>query len=82
MTGNEAQPGIGLYQFITDLEDHHVAFRLDHVRPDSVMIDIAVPGERWEVEFFGDGTVEIERFTSDGVTSDQAVLSQMWALAD
>ncbi|MDK8640445.1 hypothetical protein [Niallia taxi] len=28
-------------------------------------MEIAVPGQRWEVEFMEDGTVEIEKFISD-----------------
>ncbi len=28
------------------------------------MFHIAVPGERWEVEVFADGNVEVERFIS------------------
>jgi len=29
-------------------------------------MEIAVLGQRWEVEFMEDGTVEIEKFISDG----------------
>jgi hypothetical protein len=30
------------------------------------MVEISVPGQRWEVEFMEDGTLEIEKFISDG----------------
>jgi hypothetical protein len=30
------------------------------------MILVAVPGERWEIEYLEDGTMEIEVFRSDG----------------
>jgi hypothetical protein len=30
------------------------------------MITVAVPGERWEIEFLDDGSIEIERFISNG----------------
>jgi hypothetical protein len=30
------------------------------------MVEIAVPGKRWEVEFMDDGTIEIEKFISTG----------------
>jgi hypothetical protein len=42
-----------------------------HPRPDGVTVHVtAVPKERWEVDFFDDGTVEVERFrpTASGVT--------------
>jgi hypothetical protein len=31
------------------------------------MMSVAVPGERWEIEFFDDGRIELERFVSQGV---------------
>ena len=34
--------------------------------PEAVMVEIAVPGQRWEVDFLEDGTVKIEKFISDG----------------
>ena len=28
------------------------------------MIEVAVPGQRWEIEFMEDGTIDIEKFIS------------------
>jgi hypothetical protein len=39
-------------------------YSLGHTRPESLMIDLALPGQRWEVEFMSDGTIEIERYES------------------
>lgn len=30
------------------------------------MIEVAIPGQRWEIEFMENGTIEIEKFISDG----------------
>ena len=30
------------------------------------MIEVAVPGQRWEIEFMEDGTIDIEKFISEG----------------
>ena len=30
-----------------------------------LMVEVVVPGQRWEIEFLDDGTVEIEKFISD-----------------
>jgi hypothetical protein len=30
------------------------------------MVEAHVPGERWEIEFFEDGEIEVEIFRSDG----------------
>lgn len=59
-----------LLGFLCKLERHKIAYRLEHNRAEALMVLIAVPGERWEVEFFEDGLIEIERFGgSAGVSS-------------
>jgi len=56
-----------LLRFLAKLERAGIDFRLDRVRDEAIMVRIDVPGERWEVEFFADGELEIERF---GTTID------------
>ena len=57
-------------EFLTGLEERKISYRLEHNRPDTLMVLLAVPGERWEVEFFPDGNVELEVFgNSVGVRS-------------
>ena len=36
-----------------------------------------IPGERWELEFFEDGTVELERFVSAGVEAEPAAAEKL-----
>jgi hypothetical protein len=55
-----------LLEFVERLEQHRIHYRLEHNRPESILVDIAVPGERWEVEFLENGEIEVERFVSDG----------------
>ena len=58
-----------LLRFLSELEKRKIAYRLDHNREDALMVHIAVPGERWEVEFSSDD-IWIEVFTAPaGVTS-------------
>ncbi len=44
-----------LLDFLSELDARKVHHRLSRVRPEAIMVEIAVPGERWEVEFFADG---------------------------
>jgi hypothetical protein len=53
--------------FCTDLARHRIRYEIDIVRDGSIMVTLAVPGERWEFEFHDDGTAEIERFVTSGV---------------
>ena len=49
----------GALTFLNRLEVARVPSRLEHVR-DALMVSLATPGERWEIEFFEDGSVEVE----------------------
>lgn len=55
-----------LLNFLNKLEENKIFYNLNKVRDEAIMIEIAVPGQRWEVEFMEDDTVEIEKFISDG----------------
>lgn len=55
-----------LNNFLITLEDNNIFYRLSKIRRESVMVEVAVPGQRWEIEFMDDGTVEIEKFFSEG----------------
>lgn len=56
--------------FLNKLEDSNIFYKLTKVRNEAIMVEIAVPGQRWEVEFMEDGTVEIEKFISDSCNYD------------
>jgi hypothetical protein len=54
-----------LLEFLNKLQAHKIYYRLEHIRPDTLMVLVTVPGERWEVEFLADGDTQIEIFYSD-----------------
>ena len=56
---------MGLFEFLNELGNRKIFYRLNKVR-EAVMVEVAVPGERWEIEFFEDGTIEIEKFKTTG----------------
>jgi hypothetical protein len=53
-------------KFLNILDEKQIFYRLSKTRPESIMIEVAIPGQRWEIEFMNDGTIEIEKFKSDG----------------
>lgn len=72
-----------MLDFLAALDDARIFYRLSRPRAEALMVEAAIPGERWEVEFFADGHVEVERFRSVGeVTSDPALLEQLLAQGD
>ena len=54
-----------LLEFLDKLEKNKIYYRLNKVR-DGIMVEITVPGERWEVEYIKDGSIDVEKFISDG----------------
>jgi len=72
-----------LLDFLNRLDAAHVRYALGHTRPESVMVDLSLPGWRWEVEFMLDGSVEIERYQSvSGVDDDPQLLEELLADID
>ena len=72
-------PPIALAALLRRLRDGGIHYRLDQHRDGAIMVEVAVPGERWEVEFLEDGSVEAERFRSDGTIHDATALDGLIA---
>lgn len=68
-----------LLSFLGDVESRKIAYTLSHPRPEAILITLAVPGERWEVEFLDDGSVDVERFVSTGEIEGDEVLDGLLA---
>jgi hypothetical protein len=69
-----------LLAFLERLDQSKTSYTMEHSRDDAVMVTILVPGEYWEVEFLEDGSMEIERYRSDGSIHDESVLEELFAL--
>lgn len=74
------QPFLKLTGFLKQFEQGHIHYTLASYRDDAIMVLVTVPGERWEIEFFGDGTVEVERFVSNGEICGEEALHKLLAL--
>ncbi len=66
-------------EFAARLKEAAISYRVDEVRPGSTMFCIAVPGERWEVEFLDDGTFDVEIFRSSGEILGKAALEVLFS---
>ena len=62
-----------LLEFLRKLEENKIYYKLNRIR-ESILVEIAVPGERWEVEFFENGEIQVERFISNGeITGEESL---------
>lgn len=64
-----------LLAFLARLDSTKITYRLAHYRDDALMVLVSVPGEWWEIEFLADGSIEIEKFRSDGKILDGTELN-------
>ncbi len=71
-----------ILQLLKRLDAAKIAHRLGQGRDDAIMIQVDVPGERWEIEFVDyedEVHVEIERFHSKGAIEDESALDELFA---
>ena len=67
-----------LLEFLVQLKQAGIYYTLAHNRDEAVMVLIAVPGERWEVEFLADGTIDVEIFVSSGGVKGPESLTRLF----
>ena len=65
-----------LLKFLTFLEDKEIYYRLNKVS-ENLMVEIAVPGQRWEVELLPSGEVQVEKFISQGHILGESALAEL-----
>lgn len=68
-----------LVSFLQKLEQQGIAYTLAHHRDEAIMVIVAVPGERWEIEFLSDGSIEVEKFISNGEIAGEESLNDLFA---
>jgi hypothetical protein len=67
-----------VHDLILKLQAAKIFFTMTTVREDAVMFLVTVPGERWEVEVYPDGQLEIEVFRGVGGVQDAAKLDELF----
>ena len=66
-----------LIDFLNRLEDANMYYKLDKMNDAYIMVEVDVPGERWEVEFSADN-VRIERFISEGILHGESEIDALF----
>ncbi len=68
-----------LLLFLQNLEEQDISYTVAHDRDQAIMVAVAMPGERWEIEFLNDGSIEIEKFISSGEIFGEEALGELFA---
>jgi len=66
-----------LMNFLNKLEEKKIYYKLNKIR-DSILVEVVVPGERWEIEFMTDNSICIEKFISDGEIFEETELKTLF----
>jgi hypothetical protein len=76
MNGNHFS---NLLAFLERLDHAKIPYQMQHSRDDALMVTAFAPGEYWEIEFVDDGSIDIERYRSDGKIYDASILEELFA---
>jgi hypothetical protein len=69
-----------LYDLLLRLEDAKIAITISRNRSDSLLVTLALVGERIEIDVFEDGHMEVSSFTgSEGIVGGAEVLEKLIA---
>ena len=74
-----------LIDLLEKLEEKKIYYKLNKTRGDTIMVEVAVPGQRWEIEYntYGKSSehnckIEIEKFVSNGTLYDESELGTLF----
>ena len=68
-----------LLAILEELDNKGIYYRLNKVNTenDTILIEMAIPGERWEIEIDIQNTVYIEKYVSDRLVYDESELRKL-----
>jgi len=69
---------LNLLKFLSRLKESNIYFKLEYIREETIMVDVTVPGQRWEIEFFDDGSIKVERFASIRGIESSDILDELF----
>jgi hypothetical protein len=67
-----------LLDLLDRLKAAHIYYRLDDATEGAVMVQVAVPGERWEIEMHEDGRISVEVFVSSAGVQGSELLDDLF----
>jgi hypothetical protein len=69
----------GLLSFLKRLRVAHIHYTLSDPTDGAIMVEVSVPGERWEIEFHQDGQVGVEVFASSKGVQGAELLEELFS---
>ena len=67
-----------LLDLLARLKAAHIHYTLSDPTEGAVMVEVSVPGERWEIEVHADGRTSVEVFVSSGGVQSAELLDDLF----
>jgi hypothetical protein len=67
-----------ILRLLKRLQEASISYKLAHNQEDAITAEIVVPGQRWEVDFYLDGTIDVEIFKSDGKIRNEDAIDELF----
>ena len=68
-----------LLSFLDRLDQGKIPYRLRKHLEEAISVEVYAPGEHWEVDFWADGEIYVERFRSNGHIDDESIWHELFA---
>jgi hypothetical protein len=68
-----------LLDLLARLKSARIFYTLSDHTERAIMVEVSVPGERWEVEFHEDGEIGVEIFVTKGRIQDATLLEDLFS---
>jgi hypothetical protein len=75
MTENQLKRVLDL---LNRLEAAKIHFTLARNQEDAITIEVAVPGQRWEIDCYSNGSTDVEVFKSDGSIRNESAIDELF----
>ena len=66
-----------MLELLGRLEAAKIHFTLARHQEDAITIEVVVPGQRWEIDCYGNGRMDVEVFKSDGIVRDASAIDEL-----
>jgi hypothetical protein len=67
-----------LLDLLARLKSAHIFYTLSDHTEGAIMVEVSVPGERWEIEFHEDGQIGVEVFATKGGIQSESALEDLF----
>jgi hypothetical protein len=67
-----------ILELLNRLDKAKIHYRLAHNQEDAISIEVAVPGQRWEIDCYSNGVIDVEVFKSDGSVRDGSAIDDLF----